>query len=244
MVESGPEQAWIDRPGGVFLRRADLMPPEDRTAAARDGARGDGRRRGRARTSSWCGPPVPFGRLPDDMPRHARRPAARSRRSSLAAPAPASKRSTASAASPTAAREYVIRVHGNRGSCPAGALGQRRRPSDVRLRGVGPEHRLHVVGEQPRQPPDAVAQRSGQRSARRSGLPARRTERTRSGRRRRCPPAAGSRTRSGTATVTAPTSTLATASIRAARLRCRRRAGQGLPACACATPRTGAGSFR
>src|SRR4029453_2641230 len=28
-VESGPEQGWIDRPGGVFLRRADLMPPED-----------------------------------------------------------------------------------------------------------------------------------------------------------------------------------------------------------------------
>ncbi len=31
IVESGPEQAWIDRPGGVFLRRADLMPEEDRT---------------------------------------------------------------------------------------------------------------------------------------------------------------------------------------------------------------------
>ena len=29
LVESGPEQAWIDRPGGVFLRRADLMPEED-----------------------------------------------------------------------------------------------------------------------------------------------------------------------------------------------------------------------
>jgi len=31
MVESSPEQGWIDRPGGVFLRRADLMPAEDRT---------------------------------------------------------------------------------------------------------------------------------------------------------------------------------------------------------------------
>jgi cyclic beta-1,2-glucan synthetase len=29
MVEGGPEQAWIDRPGGVFLRRADVIPPED-----------------------------------------------------------------------------------------------------------------------------------------------------------------------------------------------------------------------
>ena len=31
LVESSPEQAWLDRPGGVFVRRADLMPPEDRT---------------------------------------------------------------------------------------------------------------------------------------------------------------------------------------------------------------------
>jgi cyclic beta-1,2-glucan synthetase len=31
MVENGPEQSWKDRPGGVFLRRADLMTPEDRT---------------------------------------------------------------------------------------------------------------------------------------------------------------------------------------------------------------------
>jgi cyclic beta-1,2-glucan synthetase len=46
-VESGPEQGWIDRPGGVFLRRVDLMPPEDLLllrAAARavmDGAEGN-----------------------------------------------------------------------------------------------------------------------------------------------------------------------------------------------------------
>jgi cyclic beta-1,2-glucan synthetase len=46
LVESGPEQAWIDRPGGVFLRRADLMREEDQLllgAAARasmDGADG------------------------------------------------------------------------------------------------------------------------------------------------------------------------------------------------------------
>src|SRR5207237_8651641 len=40
IVESGPEQAWVDRAGGVFLRRADLLPPEDRRllpAAARVG---------------------------------------------------------------------------------------------------------------------------------------------------------------------------------------------------------------
>ncbi len=31
MVEHSPEQGWMDRPGGVFVRRADLMPEEDRT---------------------------------------------------------------------------------------------------------------------------------------------------------------------------------------------------------------------
>jgi cyclic beta-1,2-glucan synthetase len=46
MVEGGPEQAWIDKPGGVFLLRADLIPPEDQlllAAAARavmDGGEG------------------------------------------------------------------------------------------------------------------------------------------------------------------------------------------------------------
>ena len=45
MVESSPEQSWIDRPGGVFLRRADLMPPEDAHAAGGRGARRDGRAR-------------------------------------------------------------------------------------------------------------------------------------------------------------------------------------------------------
>jgi cyclic beta-1,2-glucan synthetase len=46
LVDSSPEGPWIDKPGGVFLRRADLMPEEDRTllrAAARavmNGAQG------------------------------------------------------------------------------------------------------------------------------------------------------------------------------------------------------------
>ena len=38
LVETSPELAWLDRPGGVFLLRADVMPPEDQLllrAAAR-----------------------------------------------------------------------------------------------------------------------------------------------------------------------------------------------------------------
>jgi cyclic beta-1,2-glucan synthetase len=46
LVESSPERTWVDRPGGVFLRRADLISQEDQTllsAAARavlDGSTG------------------------------------------------------------------------------------------------------------------------------------------------------------------------------------------------------------
>ena len=46
LLDASPEQPWIDKPGGVFLRRADLMPPEDQLllrAAARavmEGAQG------------------------------------------------------------------------------------------------------------------------------------------------------------------------------------------------------------
>jgi cyclic beta-1,2-glucan synthetase len=31
MLQSSPEQGWADKPGGVFLRRSDLMPAEDQT---------------------------------------------------------------------------------------------------------------------------------------------------------------------------------------------------------------------
>ena len=58
MVESSPSRRWIDKPGGVFLRRADLMPPRIRLllrAAARvvmDAA--DGGLREPARTRPAC----------------------------------------------------------------------------------------------------------------------------------------------------------------------------------------------
>jgi cyclic beta-1,2-glucan synthetase len=66
MVETSPEQGWIDRPGGVFLRRSDLMPAEDRTlleAAARvvmDGAGGNLREQLKR-------PQIPFGPEPGQI---------------------------------------------------------------------------------------------------------------------------------------------------------------------------------
>ncbi|MGH9372660.1 MAG: GH36-type glycosyl hydrolase domain-containing protein, partial [Vicinamibacterales bacterium] len=67
VLESGPEQGWVDRPGGVFLRRADLMPPEDQTlfkATARvvmEGAHG-------GLHQQLVRPQVPFEPLPAVAP--------------------------------------------------------------------------------------------------------------------------------------------------------------------------------
>ena len=67
MVEGSPEQGWIDRPGGIFLRRSDLLPPEDRTlleAAARvvmDAAAGNLRQQLKR-------PQIPFGPEPGRIP--------------------------------------------------------------------------------------------------------------------------------------------------------------------------------
>jgi cyclic beta-1,2-glucan synthetase len=66
MVEGSPEHAWVDRHGGVFLRRTDLMPAEDHTllnAAARvvmDGADGNLRQQLKR-------PQIPYGPEPGEI---------------------------------------------------------------------------------------------------------------------------------------------------------------------------------
>ena len=113
MVEGGPEQAWIDRPGGVFLRRADLIPPDDQLllrATARaimDGDVGN-------LHQQLSRPQLPFEPLPDEVtPR---------------TPAPVGT----PASPPTLhlelfnglggfaddGREYIVRVHQNAGAMP------------------------------------------------------------------------------------------------------------------------------
>ena len=73
MVENSPDQGWIDRPGGVFVRRADLMPEEDRTllrATARvemvaaDGALREQLKRPRFRSSPHLRGPCRSARPP------------------------------------------------------------------------------------------------------------------------------------------------------------------------------------
>ena len=114
MVESGPEQAWIDRPGGVFLRRTDLIPAEDQlllratARAVMDGAEG-------GLAQQLVRPEASHARLPEPIRvtpaspdgrggRAERRPSRTSSRSTASGDLPPTGASTSSACIPTRAR--------------------------------------------------------------------------------------------------------------------------------------------
>jgi cyclic beta-1,2-glucan synthetase len=113
MVESGPELPWIDRPGGVFLRRADVIPPEDQLllrATARavlDGADG-------GLHQQLVRPQVPFEPLPEQA---AERP---SPDPGPSAPVRAIDLELFNGVGGFAdrGREYVVRSHPNAGVIP------------------------------------------------------------------------------------------------------------------------------
>ena len=149
-------------------------------------------------------PQIPFGPEPGQIAEFAPRPAhARGpRRRPRAPPATDLELFNGIGGFADDGREYVISRRSGSRRAAAGAVVERRRAPDVRVRGDRVRPRLHVVEQQPRQPAHAVAQRSGQRSAGRGGLPARRGDRRSSGRRRRCPPEAAGRTSCGTARAT------------------------------------------
>jgi cyclic beta-1,2-glucan synthetase len=116
MVEGGPEQQWIDRPGGVFLRRSDLMPQEDHLllrAAARAIMEGQGG----GLHQQLVRPQVPFEPLPEQAPRHAHV-------ETVAHPAipssqlPALELFNGTGGFADNGREYVVRVHPTAGSIP------------------------------------------------------------------------------------------------------------------------------
>ena len=114
LVDSSPEQAWLDRPGGIFLRRSDLMPPEDQVllrAVARvvmEGAHG--RLQDQLKRAQ-----IPFGPLQEPVMRSPGRP-----------PSAANMPAVPGAADLELfngfggfagdGREYVIHVHGNAGA--------------------------------------------------------------------------------------------------------------------------------
>ena len=152
----------MDRQAGRRLspaRRPDAA--RGSAAAARRRARGHGRRRRRAAQPAHA----PAGAVRAGTDADPKSPIAsrRSRRRCLASPAAADRGLelfNGLGGFADDGREYVMRVEcGDRASASR-ALDERRRPRTlrVRLHRVGP--RLHLVGEQPRQPAHALAQRS------------------------------------------------------------------------------------
>jgi cyclic beta-1,2-glucan glucanotransferase len=115
MVQSGPEHVWIDRPGGVFLRRTDLIPPEDQLllrAAARAVMNGE---EGRL-AQQLVRPQVPFEPVPDQ--KGWSRPT-ESAPSIAFEPAPPTLEAVNGIGGfSDDGREYVIRVHSRAGTIP------------------------------------------------------------------------------------------------------------------------------
>jgi cyclic beta-1,2-glucan synthetase len=113
LIESGPEQWWLDKPGGVFLRRADLMPGDDQIllrAAARavmDAADGDLRKQ-------LTRPHVPFvpGATRARLPEPTAAPAA-ANPSASSRLEPAIELPNGFGGFADDGREYVIQVNGN-----------------------------------------------------------------------------------------------------------------------------------
>ena len=159
LLDNGPWRAWNHQPGGAYLLRADRMGDAERVAA-----RGGGTRRVERRS-----------RRPGRTARARLRPLARagaSRARALAAAGPGGR--AGRGARPAAARagqwpgwlrRLGARLRGAaRGrAADAAAVGERDRQSRVRHGRDRLGFRLHLGWQQPREPPDAVRQRPGQR---------------------------------------------------------------------------------
>ena len=223
IVESGPEHALARQAGRRVPapRRPDAARGSDPAAGRR--ARGDGRARRRPPSSSWygrcrrsnrCQPPTRRRRRPDADVKRERR---RFRR--------LCRLFNGLGGFADGGREYVMRVHRRcrrdrrrrpgRTSSPTPAFGFAATES-------GP--RLHLVGQQPRQPADAVAERSGLRSAGRGDVHARRRDRAEFWSATPLPAGAGQPYTVRHGQGYSSTSTRATASLGAAAVRAARRA--------------------
>ena len=205
MLQSSPEQGWADKPGGVFLRRSDLMPPDDQTllkAAAR--AVMDASQGGLNQQLVRPLPPIPA--LPARLA-----PGSEPVLATIAPPPPTpgrSPRSTASADSSAAARNTPSR------SIPPPVRSRRRRgsTSSPTRRSALPPPTSAWVSRGPRTATTTACRRgattrSAIRPARRSSCATTRTAAC--GRRRRCRRVAAGRTPSATARATPSSSTRA-----------------------------------
>ena len=165
LVQEPPWAGWIGKPGGMFLLRADGMPDADRRLLRRGRARRPARRSRRAVARSWivrrrgCTTStivpavVPRSRRPN-RPRH-RSPCRRS-----------SWRTGSAASRPTAASTSSCSKASARRRCRGRTCSPTRVRHDRQQRRLG----VHLGGQQPREPADAVRQRSAHRSDGRGDL--------------------------------------------------------------------------
>ncbi len=174
MVERSPEQSWVDRPGGVFLRRADLVIPEDRTlleAAARvvmDGA--DGNLREQLKRLQ-----IPFGPEPGQIPEFTAKPAMRRESARRPAVLPGQlEMFNGLGGFADEGREYAISVDQDAGTLPPQPWSNVVAHPTFGFAATEGESRVHLVEQQSRQPSHAVEKRSDQRSPGRGGLHSRR----------------------------------------------------------------------
>ena len=172
LLDEGPWRMWKHQSGGAFLLRADTMGRVRTRALPR-------RRAGRARNQSRRSARAPGAAAAGADCRHAAAGAARE----PDALHPPAQPSMSVGVPPLIAAERPRRICGQRQdlrdrarrrSGHAGAVGQRDRQSAIRH---DPERQRigdDVVREQPREPADAIRQRSGDRSWRRGIVHSRR----------------------------------------------------------------------
>ena len=169
LIGAGPEALVVDKPGGVFVRRAEELSEEDRVlfqTVAR----------------------VVLAGSIETLAEQVQRRAAAERLPAPLQPSRAPARETRRALA--CAREHLPqrsgRLHPRRprvrhhpGARPehSGALGQRHSQPAHRDSGQREGRRVHLGGERPRVPPHHLQQRPGQRQQRRGRLPARRRDR-------------------------------------------------------------------
>ena len=219
LIAAGAEAHVVDQPGGIFVRRVEQIPEEDRVllqAVARIVIRDRRRYPARNKSTRRGAPDVRVPRCVPTRPppdRTASVPPLPARDLDLFQRHRAASRPTAASTSLRCAA----------GRADAGAVGQRHRQPALRHGRQRERQRLHLVRERPRVPPDALVQRPGR------PIPAARpsTSATRNGRfwspARACPAAA-------------PALRLAPR-LRLQRLRARARTASR-PSCACTSPST------
>ena len=171
LLDNGPWRTWKHRPGGAYLLRGDRMAEAERillagvARAVLSGERGDLANQLDRPDSEW---PEPEEFAPSAEPGPARRAAGAGGR----APARPGQRHGR-----LRRRRARLRDRPRSGPGDAPALGQRHRQPRVRDGGHGFRVGLHLVGEQPREPPHAFRERPRDRPHGRGALRPRRRDR-------------------------------------------------------------------